>query len=280
MARTLKLDFSAAVRGDIKEFPDTSKAAAGIIVDPGSGKVLWAKKSTSPLPIASMTKMMTTLIIAEDLDDSKISKDMQVNVSKNAAAIGGSGIWLDPRESFPLHELFSAMVIKSANDAAFLLAESLAGGDVSRFVERMNARASGLGMRNTFFANPHGLPETAGKDNSSTAEDLVILADRLLQHQVVMQLSATQVTFIDRKIGKTDKTMLANTNVLVRRSVAGVDGLKTGYTRKAGSCVTISCLRDGRRIILVLIGCEGSKLRDALATELLDWAYATGKPKS
>lgn len=271
--KSTPLDFKGAVIGTIKEIPTSKNVNAGILVDSKTRKVLWSKNSKKAVPIASMTKMMTILLVFEDIKSGKISAVKPIKVSRKAASIGGSNVWLDPRETFPLNDLLKAVIIKSANDAAYLLAEDNGGGDVNKFVQRMNSKAKSMGLKTAFFANPNGLPEKNGKDNVCSCENLVFLAEALLKYPEVLKFSSTKIDYLPRKIGKTRKTMLNNTNKLVRTSVPGVDGLKTGFTNKAGSCITITCKRNGRRMILVLAGCNNGKERDALAKKLLDWGY-------
>jgi len=267
------LNFNKAVIGNIKSLPQSKKVNAGILVDADTRRVLWSKNSKKPVQIASMTKMMTALLVNEDIRDGKISPEKQIKVTKAAASIGGSDVWLDPRETFSLAELMKAIVIKSANDAAYLVAQNIGGGDVENFIIRMNDRAAKLGLKSAKFFNPHGLPEDRGRNNVCSCEDIVVIAEELLKYPEFMKLSSTKITYLLRNIGKVKKTMLLNTNKLIRKGCRGVDGMKTGYTKKAGSCITVTCSRNGKRLILVLTGCKGSKLRDKFATELLDWGY-------
>lgn len=267
------LNFKKAVIGILKDVPESKNVNAGILVDSGTRKVLWSKNSKKPVPIASMTKIMTVLLVYEDIAKGKISPTKPIQVSKKAASIGGSDVWLDPRETFPLDQLLKAILIKSANDAAYLVAEDMGGGNVKNFVQRMNSKAKKMGLKSAFFANPHGLPEKSGKDNVCSCEDLVFLAEALLQYPAAVKNSSTKLDYLPRKIGKTKKTMLFSTNKLVRTSFPGVDGLKTGFTNKAGSCITVTCKRNGRRMILVLAGCNNGKERDAMAKKILDWGY-------
>lgn len=266
-------DFSKAVSGNIKSLPQSQKVKSGILVDADSRRVLWSKNSKQAVPIASMTKMMTVLLVLEDIKNGKISLSTPIKVTKNAAAIGGSDVWLDPRETFLLDQLLKAIVIKSANDAAYLVAEHLGGGDVNKFVKRMNERSTQLGLKNANFINPNGLPGDNGKDNLCSCEDMLVVAEELLQYPEFVKLSSTKIDYLPREVGKVKKTMLLSTNKLIRNGCPGVDGIKTGYTRKAGSCITVSCIRNGKRLIMVLAGCEGSKLRDDFAAKLLDWGY-------
>ena len=271
--KTGPLNFKKAVIGNIKSLPQCKKVKSGILLDADTRRVLWSKNSKQAVPIASMTKMMTVLLISEDIKNGKISPKKQIKVSRKAAAIGGSDVWLDPRETFPLNELLKAVVIKSANDAAYLVAENAGGGDVKKFVKRMNAKAGELGLKSASFSNPHGLPERNRKDNVCSSEDMLVIAEELLKYPEIMKLTSTKVAYLPRKVGKIKKTMLLNTNKLIRNGCPGVDGMKTGYTNKAGSCITVTCSRNGKRLILVLAGCKGSKLRDALAVKLLEWGY-------
>ena len=266
-------DYSHAVVGNISAIPETRNAKTGILVDLNSGKVLWNKDAKRAVPIASMTKMMTVLLTFEAIRDGKIKYDQIIKVSKNAAAIGGSDIWLDPRESFPLKDLIKAILIKSANDAAFLVGETLGGGHIEPFVKRMNRRAAELHLHAKYF-NPHGLPEnSASKDNVATCEDLAKLAGMLLQFPEVVKISSTPLDYIPRKIGRNKKTMLTSTNKLVRSKVNGVDGMKTGYTRRAGFCLTATCKRNNRRLVAVVTGFRSSAERNECVKKLLDWGY-------
>ena len=269
---TPKFSFDGAA-GKISGLPFTGKA--GILVDLDSGKVLWASNANKSVPIASMTKMMTALLAFEDIRAGKVSMDSEVKVSKKASAIGGSDIWLDPRESFKLRDLLKAMLIKSANDAAYQVAEYLGGsGGVAGFVKRMNSKASELGMKHTRFHNPHGLPETpSSNDNAAACRDLVVLAALLSRFPEVLEMTSTRMVYISRGVGKNKKTQLVNTNNLVRRGVPGVDGMKTGYTRHAGSCLTATCRRGGRRLIAVVAGFKHASDRDVFVRKLLDWGY-------
>ena len=266
-------DYSHAVSGNIAAIPETKNAKAGILVDLNSGRVLWNKNAKLAVPIASMTKMMTVLLAFEDIRDGKIKYDQIIKVSKSAASIGGSDIWLDPRESFPLKDLIKAILIKSANDAAFLVGETLGGGNIESFVKRMNRRAAELNLHAKYF-NPHGLPGTsASKDNVATCEDLAKLAAMLLQFPEVVRISSTPIDYITRKVGRNKKTMLTSTNKLVRSKVEGVDGMKTGYTRRAGFCLTATCKRNDRRLIAVVTGFKSSAERNECVKKLLDWGY-------
>lgn len=249
--------------------PKEAGCATGILVDPTTRKVLWAKLADKPVPIASMTKMMTLLLAEEAIAEGRIARATVIPVSVEAYKIGGSQVWLDPKEAFPLGELLKAVAIKSANDAAYLVGERLGGGDIAAFVRRMNARARELGMAHTAFYDAHGLGDARKRNNTSSAHDMVLLGERLLAYPEAMRLAATRMdSFRD------GKTMLKNHNNLVFQRVKGVDGLKTGYTNASGYCVTFSCERGGRRLLGCVTGFKSARDRDAFCKALLDWGYA------
>ncbi len=246
-----------------------AQCKTGIIVDLGTRQVLWAKNANKRVPIASMTKMMTLLLAEEDILAGRVAREQNIPVTVAAYKIGGSQVWLDPKETFPLHELLKTIAIKSANDSAYLVAEYLGKGDVTAFVARMNKRAAELKMQDSVFYDPHGLGDDQKRHNLSTAYDMVVLGERLLDYPEVMRFAGMRTdTF---RNGKLD---LRNMNNLVFNRVPGVDGLKTGYTQAAGFCVTFTCLRNGRRLIGCVTGFSSSKERDNFCKALLDWAYA------
>lgn len=261
--------FDGAAQGDLN-LPGAKACRTGILVDADNHRVLWMKEPRKAVPVASMVKMMTLLLAVEDLDKRpEINFETPVPVSKEAYDIGGSQVWLDPRETFPLGELLKTIAIKSANDSAYLVAEFLSNGDVAGFVARMNARARELGMTNTTFLNSHGLEDgITKKDSLSSAFDMVILGEQLLAYPKLMAWASTPMdSFRD------GKTELKNHNNLVFQKVPGVDGLKTGFIIRSGFCVTVSCLRGGKRVLLCVTGFKTSKERDTFSKALLDWGY-------
>ena len=226
-----------------------------------------------------MVKMMTLLLTMEELErDHKLSLQSKVDISPTVTKVPRTGvIWLDPKETFPLEELLLAISVKSANDAAYLVAEYLGNGDVHSFVERMNRRARELGMLRTRFFNPHGLPgDTARSDNVSSPEDMVFLAQKSLQYPKLMEWASTVKTDF-RKKGSRGHLVIVNHNNLLpgrRYPAAGVDGLKTGIIKRSGYCVTVTCLRGGHRMIAVVMGYDTARNRDLFVRQLLDWGYA------
>jgi len=257
--------YDGAVVANKLPVANVSQIPSGILVEPESGKILWSKLSNKPMEIASMTKMMTALIVFEEIEKGEISYDDIIYVSKAASRIGGSQVYLDPKENFTLGELLKTIMISSANDSSYLVAEKIGGGSVPVFVKRMNERAKELGMKSTKFYNPHGLPEKGNRDNKSSAYDLAILACELLKYPVAMKWASTWTD--DFRDGK---FILVNHNKLVK-TLDGVDGMKTGYYRQAGFCVTITAKRNNRRFVGVIIGAKTKKLRNGFAAKLLDW---------
>ena len=264
------LDYSTALRGNIpaKEVPGSAGARSGIIVDMDTRRVLWEKNSLTPVPIASMAKMMTMLVVMEELEKRPaMGIHTPVTVTQTARKVPRTGVlYLAPGEKFTVQELMIATAVKSANDAATLLAEYI-GGNVPAFVSLMNHKAASLGLRSTRFINPCGLPE-GNKNSLGSAADMVLLGEQLFQYPVLMQWCNIKSSSI-----RNGKTIFVNTNKLVNPRYPGVDGLKTGYIRAAGSCLTFSALRNGRRIVGCVTGFKSSRDRDRFCRRLLDWAY-------
>ena len=261
------------------QLPENIAAAAkasgtGLLLDWDARAVLWQKNPGKPVPIASLTKMMTALLVVEDIaDNPSLSYKTQVKVTRNASNIGGSQVYLDPRETLSVDELLKCVMIFSANDAAYLLAEFFGQGNVDRFVERMNRRSNEMGLMTARFLNPHGLDgDTPETTNHASAWELAFIAGQLLDYPRVVQWSSTWMSSIRGDDPRFKEFQLVNRNRLVN-TVPGVNGMKTGYTKDAGWCIVATCERNGRRIICVLTGCADKKARNNLAERLIDWAY-------
>jgi D-alanyl-D-alanine carboxypeptidase len=264
--------YKNALWGNIKGLPDSAGAKSGILVNLDNRQVLWAKDPRKGVPIASMTKMMTLLLAFETLEaNQKISLETPVNVSVAAQKIGGSQVYLDNRETHPLGELLKTVAIKSANDSAYQTAEFLSGNDIYGFVAQMNKRARRLRMPCTQFVNPHGLPNDAGKNSISSAEGMAILAEHLLEYPQLLKWTSAYHAYF-RPEGDKHRQFLTNTNKLVR-DCPGVDGMKTGYISASGFCITVTCLRGGKRLVAVVTGFKSSKARNRFVRKLLDWGY-------
>lgn len=266
------LSYRLAVHGDHPEIPETAESRAGILVNLDTRQVLWSKNPRDGYPIASMTKMMTLLLIAEAMErNPELTYETPVKVSLASSKIGGSQVWLDPRETIPFGELLKAIAIKSANDAAYLAAEFVNGGDIAGFVGMMNRRARQLNMPSTAFVNPYGLKSDDGKNSVSSAEGMALLAERLLEYPDIMEMCSTRLAGF-RPPGTRGHLQLTNTNGLLGRCV-GVDGLKTGYIKESGFCITVTCLRGGKRMVAVVMGSPSSARRNQTVQKLLDWGY-------
>lgn len=269
--------YEYAVRGNIPGIPSSANATSGILLDADTRIVLWAKNPERAFPIASMTKLMTLFLAYEDIVAGKVALDTQIQVTRAAAKIGGSQVWLDPRETFSLQDLLMAVSLKSANDAAYLVGEYLGGGDVAAFIARMNRRAAELGMKNTHYYNPHGLPGTSSRtDNVSSPADMATLAEYILEHPLLMKWSSTLYADF-RTPGTKGHLRMKNHNNLLpggRYASPGVDGLKTGFIARSGYCVTVTCLRNGKRMIAMVTGYPTARERDQFLRQLLSWGYS------
>ena len=242
----------------------TCKSA--ILMEAETGKILYSKNADEALPPASVTKIMTLLLIMEAIDTGMISLSDTVTVSANAASMGGSQVYLKEGEQMMLEDLLKSVVIASANDAAVALAEYLCGS-VSSFVEKMNFRAEQLGMEETRFENVTGLDDTA-QNHLTSAHDIALMSRELIRHETILKYSSIWMdTIRDGAFG------LTNTNRLVR-FYNGCTGLKTGSTSKAGFCVSATAERDGMSLICVIMGAETRDVRNEEATVLLDWGFA------
>ena len=274
----LPLDYSKAIVGDIAGLPLSKNAKTGILVDLNTREVLWAKAPKKAVPIASMTKMMPILIMLEDLKaDPKISLDTMVQVTKEASHIGGSRVWLDPKEQFSIKDLLQSMIVHSANDSTYLLAQYFAGGDADIFVQRMNEKSEEWGL-SCKFTNTEGLPEKKLSDeNVGSAEDMVFLSEKLLKSPLYLENSKMKSMVF--RPGSSKQLNLLNTNRLVRNDFPGITGMKTGFTARAGFCITATCNRDGRVLVAVVTGFANGKERDKFVGQLLNWGYKPPKPQ-
>jgi len=242
-----------------------------IIVDADTGTTLFEDKADVPGYPASTLKLMTLLVVQEQIDAGKVRLDDTVKISVEAYKTGGSQVYLDPKESFPLEELLYAMMIQSANDAAVALAEHVAGSKES-FVELMNARARQLGMNDTRFASVHGLPPSTGQRHDvSTARDMALLGRELCKHPAIF--AYTSAVYRQLRANTPQPFDMRTHNPFLKEGVAGCDGFKTGYTATAGWSIVVTSKRNGRRVIVVVLGSENRKLRDAKARELLNKAF-------
>lgn len=253
-----------------------------IVIDAATGNVLLEDNPNVVAPPASMTKIMTFLVVDDAIKAGTLSLDTPVRITEEDWRMGGTQVHLDPRETFTVEELLYALMIQSANDAATALARAAAGSR-EIFVERMNARARALGMNNTRFVTPHGLPPSsrneADGDLTTPADFARLSREAVLKTDILRYSSVKRRTFGAAQ--RLEPTVMDNHNKLLGR-VDGVDGLKTGYTRAAGYCLAATAERNGRRIISVIMGSFGPKgeidmgrSRDLKTIELLERGFAS-----
>ena len=271
-------DYSKAVHGKIPKVTGLTDGASGILVDLDTGRVLWEKNSDKACPIASMSKLMTMLIAAEKVQDGTLPDgfDTKITVTREAAQVPASKVYLMVGETFTLRELLTASAVKSANDAAWLIGQYLGGGKIDTFVGMMNKRAAELGMKSTVFFNPHGLSGSSkNKDNRSSAADMVILCCEFMRHEELCRLTSLRTAEF-RKQGEKGYLKFNNHNNLLpgaKFAAPGVNGLKTGFTSRAGFCLAVSCSRSGRNLLAIVTGFPDLKGRDTFTRSLLDWGY-------
>ncbi|WP_217586633.1 D-alanyl-D-alanine carboxypeptidase family protein [Lentibacillus saliphilus] len=241
-------------------------AKSAILIERDTGHVIYEKNANEVLPPASMTKVMTLLLIMEALDNGELKLDEMVRVSERAASMGGTQIFLEAGEEMSVKDMLKGIAIGSANDASVALAERIAGSEAA-FVERMNAKARKLGLEHTQFKNPSGLPAS---DHHTTAHDLAIMAKELLKYETITEYTSIYEDYLRK--GQDNEFWLVNTNKLVK-FYPGVDGLKTGYTNEAKYGLTATAEQDGMRLIAVVMGAETSKERNKMVSSMLDYAF-------
>ena len=247
-----------------------SKSA--ILLDFDTGKILYSKNDNEVLPPASMTKIMSMLLIMERIDNKTLSLTDEVTISENAASMGGSQVFLQAGETYKVEELLKGIAIASGNDAVVAMAEK-ASGSVSDFVALMNEKAKSLGLTNTKFLNPHGL-DTEG--HVTTARDMAIIARELIKHTSILKFTSIYEDYLKKSDGSS--IWLVNTNKLVR-FYDGVDGLKTGFTKNAGYCLTSTAKKNNTRFITVVMGAETSDKRSSDTVNMLNYGFNTYETK-
>lgn len=244
----------------------TLSAKSAILMEISTGKVLMELNADEKLSPASITKVMTILLVMEALDEGKITLEDKITASQNASSKGGSQIWLKEGEVMTVHELLKATVIASANDACTALGEYIAG-DETAFVSMMNEKAKALGMTNTCFENCSGLDDTV-TNHYSTARDVAIMSCELMKHDKIKEYTTIWMDSL-----RNGDTQLVNTNKLIRY-YDGATGLKTGTTSKAGYCVSATAERDGMELVAVVLGSDNSNERFEDAKKMLSWGFA------
>ena len=246
------------------------ESESSILIDYASGKVLYEKNADAKLPMASMTKIMSMLLIMENIDNGNLNYNDKVVISKNASGMGGSQVFLQEGEEYKLEDLLKCIAVSSANDAVVAMAEKISGS-VEAFVELMNKKAKDLGLENTNFANPHGLDN---ENHYSTARDMAKMGQELLKYQDILRFTSIYEDYLTKPDGS--QVWLVNTNRLVR-FYDGVDGLKTGYTTDAGYCLTATAKKNDLRLISVVMKASSGDSRSKDTATLLTYGFNSYK---
>ncbi len=246
------------------QYVSDGDAKALLLMEFSTGKVLFAENEKEHLPIASVTKVMSTLLVAEAIDSGRITIDDTVTVSEYAASMGGSQIFLEAGETMSVEDLLKSLIVVSANDATVALGEYICGSEAA-FVQAMNERARELGCENTNFVNTNGLP---ADDHYSCALDIALITRELMKHELVFKYTGIWMDTI-----RNGTFGLANTNKLIR-FYKGATGMKTGFTGDAKYCLSGTAKRDGMHLIAVVLGASTSDKRFAAAKGMLDYGFA------
>ena len=247
-------------------YSEEPNARSCILMDGNTGAILYEYNADAALPPASVTKVMTMLLVFEALAAETLTLEETVYISETAASMGGSQIFLAAGEEMTVNDLLKGLIVSSANDAAVALAEAICGSEEA-FVVRMNARAAELGMQNTHFENTNGLDDTT-ENHVTSARDIAIMTKELIRHEKVFDYTTIWMDTI-----RNGTFGLSNTNKLIR-FYKGATGLKTGSTEKAKFCISATAERDGLSLIAVVMGSPTKEERNALATSLLDFGFA------
>lgn len=243
---------------------ETITAPSAVLMETSSGKILFEKNPHEQRPCASITKVMTMLLVCEAIDSGKLSLDDTITASAHAASMGGSDIWLEEGETMSANDMIKATVVASANDAAVALAEHLCGSE-EVFVQKMNEKANQLGMKDTVFKNCNGLDEDG---HITSAYDVAVMSRELMKHEMIFDYTSIWLDNL-----RDGKTQIVNTNKLLK-TYKGITGLKTGTTNDAGCCMAASATRGDMSLVAVVLGCNSGKERFSDAAALLDYGFA------
>ncbi len=263
MALTLVLLFPISLKAYALSNEEIT-APAAVLMDEKTGRVLYEKNPREVRACASITKVMTLVLIMEAIESGKISMQDSVSASAHAASMGGSDIWLEPGETMTVDDMIKAIVVASANDAAVAMAEYISGSE-EEFVCQMNKKAQELQMNDTVFKNCNGLDEDG---HVTSAYDVAVMSRELMKYDKIFDYTSIWIDYL-----RDGKTQLVNTNKLLK-GYKGITGLKTGTTSQAGSCISATAKRDNLSLIAVVLGSATGKDRFKDATKLLDYGFA------
>lgn len=259
---------TTTIKEDAKESESglLSDGKSAILIDATTGKVLYEKNVHERFAPASMTKIMSMLLIMESIEEGNLKWDEKLVASEYASSMGGSQIFLQPNEKMSVKDLFKAVAIGSANDATIVFAERIAGTE-KNFVNKMNKKAQQLGLKDTNFKNAVGLDEA---NHYSSAYDMAIMAKNLVKHEEIFKYTTIYEDYLRQD--SDNKFWLVNTNKLIK-TYEGADGLKTGYTKEAGYCLTATAKKGDLRLIGVIMGAKESNSRNSNMATLLDYGF-------
>lgn len=266
MKRVLSTIVAAAMLFGNAYAIDGIKGKSAILMSQ-EGEVIWESNADEKLEPASVTKIMTMILIAEAIESGKIKREDMVTASEHASSMGGSEIWLKTGEQLSVNDLFKVVSVVSANDAAVALAEYV-GGTEENFVAMMNKKAEELGMSGTHFVNCNGLP---AEGPLTTARDIGIMTCEALKHSIIFEFTTIWMDYI-----RDGKSVLVNTNKMIR-TYSGMTGLKTGFTKSAGYCLSATAFRDGLGLIAVVMQCGNVNDRTADISAMLNYGFASYK---
>lgn len=258
----LIIPLGAAAASALSE--DEVTAPAAVLMEPSTKKILFEKNSHDIRACASITKVMTLILVFEAIESGKLNFTDMVTASAHAASMGGSDIWLEEGEQMTVDHMVKAVVVASANDAAVALAEAICGTE-EEFVSKMNEKAKTLGMNDTTFKNCNGLDE---EGHLTSAYDVALMSAELITHEKIFDYSSIWIDYL-----RGGKTQIVNTNKLLK-SYSGITGLKTGTTSQAGSCMSATAQRDGMSLVAVVLGCDTGTNRFSDCAKLLDFGFA------
>lgn len=264
------MPFTTKAEEKKQEIELIKNATSGLLMEQSTGEIIFEKEKDKQVAVASMTKMVAQTIILEKIESGKIKWTDIVEVSKNAASMGGSQIYLTPGEKMSVEDLFKGISMASANDAVVAMAEYISGNEKG-FVKLMNQKVRDLGLKNTHFQNSTGLDE---EGHYSSAYDMAIIARNLLMHEEILKFSSVYEDYL--REDTENKFWLVNTNKLVR-FYEGADGLKTGHTDAAKYCLAATAKKNDMRLIAIVLGEEESKVRNSETMALLDYGFNTKK---
>lgn len=241
-------------------------AKSAILIEASTGEIIYQKDAEAKQAPASMTKMMSLVLIMEEIESGKLKWNEKIRVSENAASMGGSQIYLEAGEEMTVKDLVKGIAMASGNDAVVALAERISGTE-EEFVKKMNEKAKFLGLSNTNFENSTGLDS---ENHYSSAKDMALIAKELVKHKKILEFSSTYEDYLRQNTNK--KFWLVNTNKLIK-TYEGMDGLKTGFTESAMYCLTATALRNNMRLIGVIMGENTSKQRNEEMSYMLDYGF-------